>query len=448
MGIHRFAAWIKKTIVNAISETFPQIIVNTNCYLHIDGSYILHTIKNNVQELEANKTNSIEKYSEEYWDSMVNEIYLLFVNKINDILTIVKTNANIVNTFIYFDGITPAPKMFHQRKRRYNENMLITNTIFTAGTIFMGKLVNKLQEIFTIDGCNNQGEGEIKIVQNIKQLSLIDNNYHLIINPDNDLIPILLLNNQVNVCIMNICIENHKYILICEIFNYLSNLYENNAYVKRGITDFAFLILFLGNDFLNSRSYIDNTNNFFNTIVYAYINLYKQGKYLYNNETNTINWQNYNNILGILVNWETKILTNKYRNLRNFRDNWNKEYIIKKYLIKDKNIKSVCRKYFNILTWNIKYWSLQEAYTYQYYPYENVPLIYDLYAYLNLCLMKNSIISEDIIEECNINITAYYNFILFHEKHKHYFDKDQQTLMENNKNSIYINFKKVYFNLL
>ena len=223
-------------------------------------------------------------------DVIINKVIL----KIEEYFSIIKPKDNL---FIAFDGVAPVAKLDQQRERRYKSlyQNKISRSIYkntkpdpwntaaiTPGTIFMGKLNEKIKSYFNdpkkynitniiISTSSNYGEGEHKIFDFIRRFPQYhsDETNTIIYGLDADLI--MLGINHLPICkniylfretphfIQSINSElepNKEYILDLPELSKNITLNMNNdrklsdEQKKNRVYDYIFLCFFLGNDFM------------------------------------------------------------------------------------------------------------------------------------------------------------------------------------------------------
>ncbi len=325
MGVPGFFAWILKDykkydtgiITRNIDHVIDILYLDYNCLLHPQCFKELdkHTNWTDKDELENLMMERIMKYTE-YLIKYVNPKELLYIS---------------------VDGVAPMAKMNQQRKRRYKssyDNIIKNNikrkygkkiskiwstTIITPGTEFMERLHKKLKEYskyvnkkYKIEviysSYHTPGEGEHKILQDIKKRSKIDkNNIYAIYGLDADLIFLALASKKSNIYLVreethfgnnkqrkkkddkdDIIEESLNYVSIDKFREYLNykirgiidkNMYRQNKSQninpKDFTDDFIFICYFLGNDFLPHLPSIDIKTGGLDFVMGCYINVYK-----------------------------------------------------------------------------------------------------------------------------------------------------------------------------
>lgn len=264
MGIEGFYKWIKEEYSDSILSYNDKDIPQYFDHVYIDLNYLLHMCNYN----SNNMTHTINKLK----------------NIIMDI-TIKTQPTKSLNLFC--DGVAPMAKLLEQRKRRIEHIMYDTSgdsTLnFTPGTIFLETLEEKLHQIIKIIKNQlcinihidivNDGEGELKIKNKLLEnysKSKIDN--HILVTTDADVVLMAMSNYS----------YKNTYILLKDnvlSLNKLLNLHTlRYGKSESPHTDFSFLNLFMGNDYIPKLKHIS-----VNKIWNAYKQNLSQYKYLVNN---------------------------------------------------------------------------------------------------------------------------------------------------------------------
>jgi 5'-3' exoribonuclease 2 len=200
---------------------------------------------------------------------------------IQDVCTYLKKVVSLVNpttqVYVAVDGVVPMAKMRQQRLRRFKSQWVAkeevrigkteegprwdTNAI-TPGTAFMERLGQALKECkssglkWIVSGADEPGEGEHKVIQQIRSLST-DRESHVLYGLDADLILLSLLQPIKEFWLFREAIEcgevkysndkqeEYRYFSIHTLRNYLTNK-KDGAY----LLDYCMLMSLVGNDFL------------------------------------------------------------------------------------------------------------------------------------------------------------------------------------------------------
>lgn len=322
MGVPGFFSWLLRNdkknniIVDKINEDIDNMYLDANCLFHPQCFKILAFYENKL---------SVEKLE----DKMIKRI----INYIDFLIEYVKP---IKKVFIAVDGVAPMAKMNQQRKRRYksvvdnemkNEinrkfgkttTTIWSNSAITPGTKFMEKLhlkiieyiknkIKKLNVTFIYSSYHTIGEGEHKILQDIKK---DDNNFnaYVIYGLDADLIFLALASgkdkiyllreeiilkksqesthiekniNDVTESLTYVSIDETKNCINDQINSYIEGKINNDNYInninsikKDFINDFIVICYFLGNDFIPNIPSIEIKNGGIDFLIDTYVNTY------------------------------------------------------------------------------------------------------------------------------------------------------------------------------
>lgn len=320
MGVPGFFAWILKKIKNnkIITNNLPNkatnFYIDANCAFHPQCYKVLHFY---------NKINNLEKLEKKMIDRNLN--YL------NYLIQLVNPQKEV---FISVDGVAPLAKLNQQRKRRYksvqdNElkeiinkkynketNKIWNNLSITPGTKFMEKLHKKLVEFiktnklkleidYIYSSYHTIGEGEHKILQDIKKKNIKENedDIYVIYGLDADLFFLAMSSNKKNIYllreesflrkgkkeeneiidIINDVAEDLCYVSIDETKKSINKLIKD-CIKRKGfqeyiedidfIDDFITLSYLLGNDFIPHIPSIDIKNNGLDFLIDKYTNTF------------------------------------------------------------------------------------------------------------------------------------------------------------------------------
>lgn len=308
MGVPGFFGWLlkqkkfNKIITNNINDKVDIFYIDANCLFHPQCFKVLNYYDESV---------SLDKIE----SKMIKRI----LNYIDYLIGLVNPQKEV---FISVDGVAPMSKINQQRKRRYktvydnnlrniikkkhekDTNDLWSNTSITPGTKFMEKLHNKLvdyvktnrlklQITYNYSSYHSVGEGEHKILQNIKKRD--DGNVYMIYGLDADLIFLALASRKQKIYllreetffgkkettkndtidIVTDVAEDLNYVSIDEtkknineLMNMMINKNSENEMMHEQFldsvndytNDFIILCYFLGNDFLPNIPSIDIKN--------------------------------------------------------------------------------------------------------------------------------------------------------------------------------------------
>ena len=322
MGVPGFFAWLLKNYKNSniiktnIKYNVDILYLDANCLFHPQCFKVLEHFKN-------------WKDREKLEEKMMKRI----INYIDYLLNTVDPKKEL---FISVDGVAPMAKMNQQRKRRFrsiddnilkdkikrkhgiNVNENWSNTVITPGTEFMEKLNNKIlryinerkNEINIVySSYHTPGEGEHKILQDIKNKPKDNDETYIIYGLDADLIFLAMASNRKNIFLLreeqhlgkkktNVKDDFFEYDVlrdVAEELNYVSidrmkecindkiiesiNNKNNEMLVDIEFNndfsnDFIFLCYFLGNDFIPHLPSIDIRTGGLDYIFNCYIDTY------------------------------------------------------------------------------------------------------------------------------------------------------------------------------
>lgn len=280
MGIERFFSTISNvsnlwTDVKEIEKKKPNIIL-------IDFNSIVHFLSSNIQD-ENLLLENIRKYLINFMKNIIN-------------------NNSLETIYLAIDGIPSFGKLREQLKRRYmgelinlklnNKSKWSKNNI-TPGTKFMKKLNQFLLSLhdefktilpnlknFIVSTSEDKGEGEMKIIDFLKNLNLEINSEILIYSPDSDMVLLNLMIKsiyKVNLIRLNqqtskpddtnydiMSMENFRKYLT----NYCSSISLLKLEEEKLIRDIILLFSIFGNDFLPKIPSINLKHDFFLVIDY------------------------------------------------------------------------------------------------------------------------------------------------------------------------------------
>ena len=443
-------------------------------------SYFNHIIKNHGQIFK--KLKSFKKIDNLYLDSnsiiydvardldgSISKISLIqYEDKLLECICIKISEyiSKIKPTFVYisFDGVAPVAKLEQQRQRRYKshfirekesiikgENINLhknkwNQTKITPGTAFMNKLDNYIEKYFSnpltfgcdniiVDGSKNNGEGEHKIFQYIRNHK--DDHIHkntLVYGLDADLIMLCLnhqhISDKINlfrekpdystdldeyyddndICILDI--KELSKIIVHEMTGE-ENL-SNKQLCNDKIRDYILISFMLGNDFMPHFPSLNIRTNGIDIILDTYKHIIKKDDTICNG--NKIKWRLMYKFIEDLSKNEYDYIKNEYiqrmkrnndpkpnsisdklkrfnlvptfqRDVEMFIDPLQKgwEYRYYKSLfdlqINNEHRKNICNNYLEGLEWTLKYYTTGCINYRWYYKYHYPPLLVDLIKY-------------------------------------------------------------------
>ena len=454
MGIPSYFTHIVKSHRKIIKEYKKDNLTVDNFYL--DSNSIIYDCFNVL--LKNDDNNNITNSSFE--KLLIQNIII----KIEDYINIISPNKCV---YITFDGVAPLAKLSQQRSRRYKSwfqkktlerligkknNITWNAAAITPGTEFMDMLTQKIKKHFNtkknlkkfkidvmlISSSDEIGEGEHKIFKYIRD----NKTYHettttIIYGLDADLIMLAL--NHINIApnlylyretphfiqtIDNTLLPNNTYLIDINKFstclkNELIFNFKLNSN-KNCICDYVFICFMLGNDFLPHFPALNIRTTGIDTLIDNYYNCcQKYSNFELISKNNRINWRNFREFIGLLVeneydliiqeyNKRRKIIKHKnppegvheiedkllklpliYRDLEEyinpFEKGWESRYYKELFDIDidDERCKQICNNYLEGLEWTLKYYSGDCADWEWKYKYSYPPLLKDLYKYIS-----------------------------------------------------------------
>jgi 5'-3' exoribonuclease 1 len=462
MGVPGFFAWLLRKDNNILLNELPSnqeihtLYLDANCLIHPKCYEILNNINNS-------KLNIYDRESK-----MIGNI----VNYILKITNIVRP----ICLYIAVDGVAPMAKISQQRKRRYksyletlakneikqkhnipNVTTLWNSCAITPGTEFMERLHESLMLLqdylisirdmqVQYSSYHSPGEGEHKILQEIKNNNNKNNKNIVIYGLDADLIFLSLASNRDNIYLMresqeinfnkeNLNKENKENLnkekenlnkaLNLNIFKYVSIdktkfLIKNKLFIN--IKDFIFICYFLGNDFLPTPPSIHVKTGGLDLLINTYLETYNilQANLINNNTNINVSFltlfltqiascENYyfTNTLPRFLNRRAKICETEYlqeiydlENLKNVtikdhiklnQHNFKSRYY--NYYFNNFNLNKIVSEYLTGLNWVTQYYFNKVASWDFQYTYTHPPFISDIVDYLNLNNKINKVIN-------------------------------------------------------
>lgn len=383
-------------------------------------------------------------------------IYKTVCEKIEVILKLINPKC----CFLAFDGVAPNAKLEQQRQRRFKsvfnkkllekfeifEDMQWSTNSITPGTDFMINLDKYISTHFKIfkennpflnnfifSGCTQEGEGEHKLFEYIRNNDHLDKTT-LIYGLDADLI-------MLSICHLSYCNKIYLYRETPEFIKSIdSSLEANENYlldipllchqIQYNITkktdenidfnllnDYIFLCFFLGNDFMPHFPSLNIRKNGIFILQDCYCEtLAKRKLYLTNN--NVIQWKNVRKLIDNLKNMERdmfihedkertklskrvyptnnadeikyKILTLPIQNreqeifINPNEDKWEERYYATCFHTEynDTRIKQICTNFLESLEWTFAYYTVGCIDKSWKYNYTYAPLLADLYNFI------------------------------------------------------------------
>ncbi len=457
-----------------ITGKYPTVVKNVDTKVQIQNLYfdmncLIHPCVRTVTKEHPHlvdkhkKIEPLDKYQSD--KSFHTEFELKIYNEIKDyldkLIKIVEPESLI---YLSIDGVAPRAKMEQQRTRRFrsikearmqdeiyskhgiDRSHFDTNCI-TPGTIFLFKLsqylrsyckdkFDELKVKIILDDCQNQGEGEHKILQHIKDNTLEE--VGCIYGLDADLIMLSLCTGaeiyllREDVYFGKVDTNSFLYLDIEELGEHLYNDIKYSILERMEgendeemplekqdiVNDYICLCFLIGNDFLPHLNGIDILTNSINDLLEIYISIIVvRHKHLVID--NSINFIFLRQILTNLYSNEEIYLPKFQKKKQHFRprleytndmeleleklrfyprfnnskkinlgeEGWMNEYYsyyfnIDNVVIRNDDINDICNNYIEGLQWNIKYY-LEKCPSYTwYYKYRAAPCLRELSIFL------------------------------------------------------------------
>lgn len=312
--------------------------------------------------------------------------------------------------FIAFDGVPPMAKMKQQRERRYkamSEKREGWETVqITPGTKFMRKLDAAVHAHFEpqrakyewlkISTSDDPGEGEHKIFEWLRT------------NPGGDTVVYGLDSDLIILALHHLCYGPIK--LLREDFNKDKGLQLLDAgmlaaqikALMRGekVADYVFLTLFLGNDFMPHFPSLNLRTRGLDILMATYKAVVGRHEHLFDGKT--IHWPVVQRFVAALAKREEADVGLEYKDrnrvvedtpenkpmLRREMEHyinppypgWENRYYaaLLKVDVSPQSTAQICRSFYDILTWNVQYYTTGCPNWDLYYPHMYPPLLRDL----------------------------------------------------------------------
>ena len=224
MGIERF--------FSSLSRQFDVIVDLEKPYQKIDATHFLIDFNSIVHNVSAHMISQINKYKQKEISELdfpftnmnsFDDILIDMVkNEIKELLNENFISENLKYIMIAIDGVPSFSKMMEQKKRRYMGDLMIqlmksvelpinwSKNNISPGTEFMDKLSNRLKDEKFLKDCKiicnkldgiyisdiyNPGEGEMKIMNCLRNLDKDNKNKICVYSPDSDMILLLMILN-------------------------------------------------------------------------------------------------------------------------------------------------------------------------------------------------------------------------------------------------------------
>lgn len=349
MGIHNFQKWIKNNFKDCYKSIEQKIFID---HFYIDINFCLHNVVYNTTKP----------------DILIKKMCAF----IDNLLKKIEPKKSI--TFA-LDGPAPYAKLILQRSRRLTISRTIDNfktdeinqLSFTPGTKFMLEINNKMKDyllnlknkfkINIIELFNGPDESELKIIkQVINNNKLYPLDTHLIFSNDADVI----IMSTILSCYdkMYVAIKSKENINIFNINKFANILKDNNIFNNYNY-DLAFILLFMGNDYLPKLLNIS-----FENIIKSYKQVLICKKYGLSNKDLSIN-----------INFLKDFMLNLTLNYKNFN-------LIKSPGLINYNEKQ-CKNYLEGILWCVNCYRTGICNKYDYmYKYKKSPYPLEILYYL------------------------------------------------------------------
>jgi len=351
---------------------------------------------------------------------IVNEMILIqkICDKIDSYLRLV----NPKRVFIAFDGIPPMAKIKQQKDRRFKSWIQQTmtnvssgwNTMqITPGTSFMNELDKQLHlhfknyasryESFKLSTSKEPGEGEHKLFSWIREHpELHQGQKTLIYGLDSDLIILSLHHLQYGE--IRLLREAPAFMLqdrelhILDIPKLADSIREMIGETK--LSDYIFMTLFLGNDFMPHFPALNLRTTGFDTLFRTYTTTIDEKEHLFKGE---IQWPTVQKFIEALALQEENIIIKEYHSRNRFhvdvsteekrvqnlpmlqretehficptKKGWQQRYYDSFFTTSKDNI---CKEYVDMLAWNMQYYTTGCTNWKMYYSFMYPPLLEDL----------------------------------------------------------------------
>ena len=331
-----------------IISNYPNIIKN---WKQINSDFVVNYLFMDCNSIIYDEYRKMENEDNINYDNIENILINNVASKIGDYIKYVSPTDLV---YIAFDGVAPFAKMEQQRNRRYKNGIISkmndiirkTTTVskwstsnITPGTQFMFNLSNKIKKIFTnteqhyktkkiiVSGSIEEGEGEHKMFQYIRNNKKSINGNAFVYGLDSDLIMLSLFHKTIfsNLFIFRETpefgkIANNNYEKSDYLFMNISILgnailQEMNCdvYDSHRLYDYIFMCFLLGNDFLPHFPSLNIRTCGIDVIM----DIYRKVIGKYSNRTlislnMTIQWRNVSIFINELAKRESERFNNEH----------------------------------------------------------------------------------------------------------------------------------------
>jgi len=392
MGIPGLFSYVKKHFRECITSISVNKPMSTD-HLFIDSNCLLHTSAQFVFNYGEHKR-IFYNYKSLSYEEKEDLLLKMYVNKIVEIIHLTNPKKSI---YIAIDGPAPLGKELQQRQRRYisslSSNVNFDSNCITPGTVFMLKvgkyldcevkkliLEKKIRIPVYISNSNVPGEGEHKLLENIRQRKEIHNDCVCVFGPDGDLLMLCLALPMKTLLCRGDFMDKFSYNVIdTDIFkSFILEKMGTNS--KDAINDFILMGFLLGNDFLPKLKMMNTLESGLNLLFKIYkqldLTLTKDGVLYFNGLCK---------FFELLSSHESKRINKQITMSRDerFKDHTLLRNVVddivnlKSYssdLFKKEKTENVVKNYVQGLEWNILYYSSslpdwKYAYRYHFPPF-------------------------------------------------------------------------------
>jgi 5'-3' exonuclease len=312
MGIERLFGSLHKEY-NAIKPynknkniKASHILFDFNAVIHTISAKMISNINTNIDYKEYGEHKNTKEYIDYYNDNFSKILIKEIQSFIIDLITNMYDSSLIKYILIAIDGVPSKGKIIEQKKRRYlndlistmvgkdNEHFYWSKNNISPATDFMVELAEELSsdnfkneidevcynfESIIVSNADYTGEGEMKIVEYIKNTKFKKTDKIYVYSPDADMILLLMLINKsikLNILRYNQQLNEYNIIDIQEFKKELVNLIkinlskEHNINDNNVIQDIVFIFTILGDDFIPKLETI-NTSDDIKLLLEVYI---------------------------------------------------------------------------------------------------------------------------------------------------------------------------------
>jgi len=353
----------------------------------------------------------------------MDHIFPHIIRQVEDIVNTIKPNEAV---YLVIDGHCPMAKMHQQRKRRYlSQNM--NSLHVTPGTRFMDDLnlrltnyinsknannasgANKQRLCWVLSGSNEEGEGEHKIFEFIREHNTTNN---VVYGLDADLIMLsIIATSSSNTSQRVSLLRDNVWIDIQLLIDAIKKEYNNIS-----IDDYIVICMLFGNDFVPPLSYLKVNVEDFDIVLKRFITLYSSANHiqnqpiLFDKTTFKMSFENMYQLLTSIASTEDKrmveiietipIESNLFYKGGQCRvKEWRQSYYQQLFCnVQSTNIVNICDNYLEGIQWNILYYyDYKQASWSWYYRFEYSPTMLDLENRLSFFVHNDKKKTENIL---------------------------------------------------